>query len=93
MHMEPSLHEYAEVVRRECAARRARVLAHPDIAARLCDPPMRYTRPEVWTGFIPPNEIPTISGWKRNESPIRKQLIAICKAVETRENELPEGGG
>lgn len=34
--------------------RRARVLAHPDLAARLTQPPLNYTRPEQWTGYVPP---------------------------------------
>lgn len=37
-------------------ARRERVLRHPDLAARLCAPPLNYARPEQWNGFVPPRE-------------------------------------
>lgn len=30
------------------------VLRYPDIAARLCEPPLNYARPGQWTGYIPP---------------------------------------
>lgn len=70
--------------RDRCKARRARVLAHPDIAARLCDPPMRYPTPEMWTGYIPG---PTRGEDRPNYSPIRRQLLAIVQAVHEREQE------
>ena len=34
--------------------RRAAVLRHPDLAARLTRPPLEYARPGHWTGYIPP---------------------------------------
>jgi hypothetical protein len=33
--------------------RRAMVLRHRDLAARLCLPPLSYARPEQWNGYIP----------------------------------------
>lgn len=86
--MNGSVSDFGVQAKRECEARRARVLAHPDIAKRLCDFPLRASTPEMWTGFVPPAEVPTVNGWKRNESPIRRQIIAILKAVEAAENEL-----
>jgi len=34
--------------------RRAAVLAQPDLAAELTRPPLNFTRPEHWNGYIPP---------------------------------------
>jgi hypothetical protein len=62
---------------------RDRVLRHPDIAARLCDPPLRYSRPENWTGYVPPE---TWQG-KRNDAPQRTQLLDIITAAVKREKE------
>jgi len=44
--------------KRECQARRTRVLAHPDLAQRLTEPPLRLVRPECWNGYIPPRTLP-----------------------------------
>lgn len=35
--------------------RRRAVLAHADLAERLCEHPLNYKRPDQWTGFIPPD--------------------------------------
>lgn len=40
--------------RTRAAHRRARVLAHPDIAEALTEPPLRYTTADKWEGHIPP---------------------------------------
>ncbi|MGN6243727.1 MAG: hypothetical protein ACTHQ3_08635 [Motilibacteraceae bacterium] len=40
--------------RAECETRRARILKHPDIAADLTKPPLNYSRPDAWSGYIPP---------------------------------------
>lgn len=76
--------DIAREVREKCAERRARVLAHPDIAKRLCDLPMRYPSPEFWTGYIPG---PTRGDDRPNNSPIRRQLLSIVQAVYEREQE------
>lgn len=67
--------------REKCQARRARVLAHPDIAADLLKPPFSASNPLFWSGYIPP----AYHMGKHNDSPIRKQLIAICNKVAERE--------
>jgi hypothetical protein len=81
------------------AARRARVLRHPDIAQRLLDPPLRYSRPEVWNGYIPPATGPYGAKWPDdrgrgygvddapNTSPCRAALIDVLRAVLAREQE------
>jgi hypothetical protein len=38
----------------ECAERRARVLKHPDLAKRLTEPPLGYSDPAHWNGWVPP---------------------------------------
>jgi hypothetical protein len=41
-------------MRPESAARRARVLRYPDLAKKLTQPPLGYSRPEAWNGWVPP---------------------------------------
>lgn len=38
-----------------CRERRGAVLRYPDLAARLCQPPLNFRRPDNWNGFIPPH--------------------------------------
>jgi hypothetical protein len=59
--------------------RRARVLRHPDLAARLCAPPLGYQRAEQWNGFVPPKYLPAdLNGVTRiNTSPRRAALVEI----------------
>jgi hypothetical protein len=56
------------------AERRARVLAHPDLAELLTVREVGYARPEQWTGYIPPA---TWNG-EHNDSPRRATLTAIA---------------
>jgi hypothetical protein len=88
--------DWATIAREQNAERRARVLAHPDIAKRLTEHPLNYSAPEVWSGFIPPAEIGCClrcgSRDKRNPSPQRRALVAICQAVIDRENQLDVSG-
>lgn len=79
---------YAAEARRQCQARRDRVLKHPDIAAKLTRHPLNFTRPEVWNGYIPPA---FDSDRTENASPQRKALIAICQEVMQREQQLARG--
>lgn len=77
----------AAVKARECAANRALVLRHPDIAARLKEPPYQASRPDVWTGYIPG---PLASEDSRgrvaiNNSPVRAQLLALVLAAAERD--------
>lgn len=67
-------------VRAENQRRRALVLQYPDLAARLCKPPLREATPETWNGWIPP-EI-----WREqiNDSPIRAALVALVAEAERR---------
>lgn len=60
-----------------CQAERARVLRHPDIAKRLCESPLYYTRPEVWNGYVPP------AMWREqtNDAPERVALLDIIGAA------------
>lgn len=62
------------------AERRRAVLAHSDLAARLCEDPLNYVRAEQWTGFIPPemfNQTP-------NTSPRRLALVDIYEQAVAR---------
>jgi len=57
--------------------RRARVLAHPDIAQRLTQSPLNFTTPQQWTGYVPPEQ----HGGVRNDSHRRAALVAIMRDV------------
>jgi hypothetical protein len=62
---------------------RKRVLKHPDLAARLCEPPLGFSRPEQWMGYIPPDTC----GQQLNLSPCRDALLAIATAAYERERD------
>lgn len=74
---------YAAEEHRKNQARRTRVLAHPDLAQRLCDRPYSLPTPEMWTGYVPPD----LWRERHNDSPIRAQIIAVMNAVKAREDE------
>lgn len=60
--------------RARSAERRIRVLAHPDLAARLTHRPLGYDDPHQWSGYVPPR---TWHG-KLNTAPQRQVLVDIC---------------
>ncbi|GAA1455202.1 hypothetical protein GCM10009602_68850 [Nocardiopsis tropica] len=62
------------------AERRRAVLAHPDLAARLCEAPLGYSSPDRWTGYIPPEM------WQQlpNRSPRRLALVEIYEEALSR---------
>lgn len=66
--------------RRVAAHRRALILKHPDLAARLTDKPFRFSRPECWNGFIPP------ATWNQaiNTDPSRRALLELVAEAERR---------
>jgi hypothetical protein len=63
--------------------RRRRVLAHPDIAVRLLR--VGYTDPAHWTGYVPPSTWSGHYGPVHNDSPVRRELVDILRAVAARE--------
>lgn len=78
--------------------RRERVLRHPDLAARLCRPPLGFSRPENWNGFVAPRFLPDdrpfgAPGPERlrlNDSPRRAAIVEICAEALRREGEQGE---
>lgn len=74
----------AAEARQACRRRRGLVLAHPDLAARLCKQPIGYAQPEQWTGYIPPE---TWNG-QHNNTPRRAALLALVEAAEQRAKEV-----
>lgn len=66
------------------AERRERVLAHPDLAARLTERPLKFARPDVWNGFVPPKYVPSRDGQRINDSPYRIALVDICAEAHRR---------
>lgn len=69
----------------ETAARKARVLQHPDLREGLTEPPLSYARPEQWNGWIAPA---TFNG-ERNDSPRREALVLLAAEALRREQEQP----
>lgn len=65
--------------------RRIRVLAHDDLAARLTRPPLSYTKPGQWNGYVPPA---LDACGRRNNSPRRAALVEIAAEAWHRD----EGG-
>ncbi len=76
-----------------CRERRERVLRHPDLAARLTQPPLNHSDPAMWNGYVPP------ATWgdywsgkhgegkpKPNNSPERAALVDICAEALRRES-------
>jgi hypothetical protein len=57
-----------------CRIRREAVLSRPEIARRLCEPPLDYSHADQWNGYLPPE---TFNG-ERNNSPRFAALAAIC---------------
>lgn len=74
-------------------ARRARVLSHPDLAAKLTAPPLSYADPKQWNGFVPPatwgDRTYPDGSWKPlpNTSPLRAALVDISTEAMNREQE------
>lgn len=90
-----------EESRQASTERRARVLAHPDLAEQLTELPYAISDPARWSGWIPPRTLPEdlcpgcASGScdgrehtaRPNRSPIRKQLVDIAAEALRREQQ------
>ncbi|WP_199572686.1 hypothetical protein [Streptomyces murinus] len=77
----------------ENARRRALVLKHPDLAAKLTEAPINHTTPQHWTGYVPPAHDPESFGGGRpiNTSPIRAALAALVEEAERRDGASHRG--
>lgn len=73
---------------KQTAEQRKLILAYPDIAARLCNPPLGYARPDQWTGYIPPayDRENAIGVTPLNDSPRRAALMELLEAAAERED-------
>lgn len=68
--------------------RRVRVLAHSDLAARLTQEPIGYTRPEQWNGYVPPRTWGgTVHREYPNDSPRRAALVELAAEALRRESQ------
>lgn len=70
--------------RQTTAANRAAVLAHPDLAKKLTEPPLGYARPEQWNGFVPAKLTPTEDGYELNDSGRRRAFVALIEEAHAR---------
>jgi len=59
------------------------VLAYPDLAKQLTELPLRFSQPEAWNGYIPPD---TFNG-QYNDSPRRAALLALVAEARRRRDE------
>lgn len=62
------------------------VMRYKDIAAKLCDPPLGYDKPDQWHGYIPPAYDPEgVDGvTPLNTSPQRVALMALLEEAAVR---------
>lgn len=67
-------------------SRRARVLGHEDLAVKLTKPPLDYTEPGRWSGYVPPR----MWAEQLNNSPQRAALVEIC--TEAAKRDVAESG-
>lgn len=83
--------------------RRDRVFRHPDLLKRLTEPPLRFTDPYRWTGWIPPRTCPeqacgsecgtrqracsATHNARYNDSPFRRALVEIAAEAYRREQQ------
>lgn len=63
--------------------RKAAVLAHPDLAARLTEDPLNFARADQWNGGIPPE----MFNGERNDSPRRAALVELVDEATRRSSE------
>lgn len=64
--------------KRNADMRRALVLRHPDVAAKLLLWPLSYKQPEQWSGAMPPEQW----GGHPNNAPERKAILALLAEAE-----------
>lgn len=67
--------------RTQAAERKALILRHPDLAAKLCEPPLGYQRPDQWSGAVPPETWNGVA----NDSPLRPVILQLLAEAEARE--------
>jgi hypothetical protein len=87
------LRDAAVVAHKQTTEQHKLVMRYPDIAARLCDPPLRYASPNQWHGFIPPAyDRERVDGTTPlNTSPYRAALMAILEAAAERADAERQG--
>lgn len=59
------------------------VLRYPDLAARLCEPPIGYEKATQWNGYVPPDTC----GNALNLSPRREALVELVNEAARRDRE------
>lgn len=82
------LHAKRAEAKSDCAANRAAVLGHPDLAIKLTQPPLEYGKPEQWNGYIPP----LLFGEQLNNSARRKALVELVTEALIRNEPISEEG-
>lgn len=78
--------EAARQAAKQTAEQHKLIMRYKDIAAKLCDPPLNYARPEHWHGYIPPAYDPEqVDGMTPlNDSPRRTALLALLEEAAER---------
>ena len=80
------LRDAANAAHRQTTEQHKLVMRYPDIAARLCNPPLRFKTPSQWHGYVPPaydreREDGTAP---LNTSPFRAALMALLEEAAER---------
>lgn len=73
--------------RHAAAYRRALVLRHNDLASALTQPPIGFSAPDKWNGYIPPA---TDCTGAMNTAACRPALLALVAEAEARANRPQE---
>lgn len=89
MRMEGDLREALRALQDDasatCDRNRRAVLAQPDLAGQLTEPPCKFASPGMWTGYIGPSHLEGRYGETVvNDSPYRAQLLALVAEAEQR---------
>jgi hypothetical protein len=79
-------HHMAEAMR-AAAHRRSLVLRYPELAAKLTEPPICHSSPEMWNGYIPPA---TDCTGAMNTARCRPALLALVAEAERRRDQPKE---
>lgn len=72
---------------RAAAHRRGLVLRYPELAAALTRPPIGFSAPEMWNGYIPPA---TDCTGAMNTARCRPALLALVAEAERRRDQPQE---
>ncbi|MFJ5644100.1 hypothetical protein [Streptomyces sp. NPDC093223] len=78
---------HMSTARETATHRRSLVLRYPELAEQLTRPPIRFSRPEVWNGYIPPA---TDCTGAMNTTSCRRALLDLVAEAERMRDQAKE---